>query len=103
MTAVKMAFGYGLPRSSNVGWFCSLASYSAETTTPQTVAISPIWPAAGSGLKDAALTDAARTPNAMEKRINLAAFIVGLITATRRWRSRESRRTDWHHRFPSHR
>src|SRR5215469_11205308 len=41
MTAVKMAFGYGFPMSSNAGWFCSLASYSAEATTSHTVAVSP--------------------------------------------------------------
>src|SRR5215471_7080649 len=64
MTAVKMAFGCGLPRSSSVGWFCSLASYSAETTTPQTVAVSPMWLAACSGLKGAAMAEQAQSPNA---------------------------------------
>src|SRR5215470_12039271 len=63
MTAVKMAFGYGLPRSSNVGWFCSLASYSAETTTPHAVAVSPMWAAASSGLSVAATVGKAQKPN----------------------------------------
>ena len=45
-TAVKMAFGYALPRSNNVGCDCSLGSYSPEATTPHTVAASPMWLAA---------------------------------------------------------
>ena len=28
--------------ADSVGWFCSLASYSAEATMPQTVAVSPM-------------------------------------------------------------
>ena len=64
MTAVKMAFGCGLPRSNNVGCDCSFGSYSTETTTPQTVAASPMCAAACSGLKVAAVVEEAQSPNA---------------------------------------
>jgi predicted transcriptional regulator len=52
MTAVNVAFGCAFPRSNKVGWFCSLTSYSAEATTPQTVAASPMWRDACAGLAD---------------------------------------------------
>jgi len=43
MTAVKVALGYGLPTSRNVGCERESAANFADATTPQTVAVSPIW------------------------------------------------------------
>jgi hypothetical protein len=43
--------GNALPRSSNVGCDFASASYFGEATTPQTVAVSPMWRAASSGLR----------------------------------------------------
>jgi hypothetical protein len=76
MTAVKMAFGYGHPRSSNVGWRCSLTFYSAEATKPQTVAVSQMWLAASSGLRDAAVVGRAQRPNTAMAADNVLALIV---------------------------
>jgi len=35
----------------------------AEATTPQTVAVFPMWPAASSALRDAAVVEKAHDPN----------------------------------------
>ena len=63
MTAVKTASGCGFPRSSSVGCDCALASYLEEATTPQTVSVSPMWAAAFSGLRGAAMVEKAHDPN----------------------------------------
>ena len=48
-----------------------------DTTTLQTVAVSPMWAAASSGLRGAALIETAHRPNATDKGISFAAFIAG--------------------------
>jgi hypothetical protein len=73
-TAVKTAFGYALPRSNNVGCDFALASYLAEATTPQTVAASPMWPAASSGLRGAAIVEKAHDPNTADDTSSLIGF-----------------------------
>jgi hypothetical protein len=55
--------GTGIPRSNNVGCGCALASYFAEATMEQTVAVSPIWAAASSGLRGSAVTEKAHDPS----------------------------------------
>src|SRR5262245_1107367 len=75
MTAVNIAFGNGFPRSSNVGCDCASASYSAEATTPQTVAVSPMCPAASSGLRGAAATENVHDPSAVDASSSLTVII----------------------------
>ena len=75
-TAVKTAFGYGFPKSNNVCCDCASASYLAEATTPQTVAISPMWPPASSGLSGAAIVEKAHDPNTVDATSNLTGLIL---------------------------
>src|SRR5215471_8347844 len=79
MTAAKIAFGKGLPRSNGVGCDCSFGSYSAETTTPQTVAVSPIWRAASSGLRGAAMVEKVHSPKAAEVTNSPTGLILNLL------------------------
>src|ERR1700730_14758646 len=82
-TAVKVAFGDGLPRSSKVGCAFASASYLAEATTPQTVAVSPMWPAASSGLREAAAVALAHSPTTLKTARSLDDLIAVLANADR--------------------
>jgi hypothetical protein len=75
MTAVKMAFGYGFPKSSSGGWFCSLALYSAEATAPQTVMVSPMSPVASCRLS-AAVIEKGRYQSTAEATSSFVRFIL---------------------------
>src|SRR5262249_52538138 len=76
MTEVKVAFGWGLPRSNSVGCDCSFGSYLQEPTTPQTFAVPPICPAASSGLKGAAMAEEVHAPNSTVAGSSLADLIL---------------------------
>src|SRR5215468_6028255 len=77
MTTVKIAFGSGFPRSNNVGCDRTSPSYSAEATTPQTVAVSPICPLASSGLRGAAAAvEEAHNPKTIDATTRLAVLIL---------------------------
>jgi hypothetical protein len=60
---VKVVSGYGFPKSRNVGCEREVAANFAEATMPQTVAVSPTWVAASSGLTVAALVEIAHRLN----------------------------------------
>jgi hypothetical protein len=79
-TAVKMAFGEGFPRSNNVGCDFASASYSAEATTPHTVPVSPMWPAASSGLSEAAVAEKAHDPNTADAASSLTGSREAMIS-----------------------
>jgi hypothetical protein len=55
-----------------VGWERELAAYLADAIMPQTVAVSPTWPGASSGLRVvAAPAEATQMPNTADTRANL--------------------------------
>jgi hypothetical protein len=80
---VKTAFGYAIPRSNNVGCDFASASYLAEATTPQTVAVSPMWPTASSGLREAAAVALAHSPTTLKTARSLDDLIAVLANADR--------------------